>query len=141
MELSDKQFSFAYLKLLESITWKNKKTIAMEFYRNQLQTNNVEDVEIYLKWRIDLPVKVEQKKEDVVEVVHKFNKVNNTYKMEVEWIEVRNETLTPAQKFMEEMKKKADEALNKPIVTIPNNNIVKWVYVPPTDKYWFYEWD
>lgn len=65
--LSDVMRSIAYLDLCEQMTNKSRSTVRVEFSRNWISPSKVEDVEIYLRWRIEeLSQKREPKKEKEV---------------------------------------------------------------------------
>ncbi len=72
IRLGERQKSVIYLDLCEEMTGKSRKTIIMEFQRNGLKTNDVKDVEIYLRWRVDeIPEKKKEEKEEKKEKVTK----------------------------------------------------------------------
>lgn len=69
IELWIKQLSKAYLNLCEAMTWKKRSTIVVEFSRNKLDPSNAEDVEIYLRGRIEWLI--EKKIETIKPVITK----------------------------------------------------------------------
>lgn len=117
MVFSDKQLSFIYLNLCERMTGKSRGAIMKEYQRNRLSTWCEEDLEIYLRNRIaELPQKIVEKEEPKI---------------------IEKPKVTNGQALMAEiMKKVADKPAP---ITQPTSTTVKGVYVPPTDKYGFYE--
>lgn len=109
MKLSEKQKAMLYLDLCEEMTGKKRKTIVTEFIRNRLEPSRIEDIEIYLRDRIEWLV---EKKE-----------------------RVETPKITNAQKIMAEIMKKTKDAGK----IVPTQRMIPWVYTPPTDKFGFYE--
>lgn len=53
MVFSDKQLSFLYLNFCERMTWKSRGAIMKEYQRNWLRTYSEEDLEIYIRDRVE----------------------------------------------------------------------------------------
>ena len=119
------------LNLLEVLIWKKRKTIRNEFSLRKWDVTKYDDVVKYIK------TKYENKSVDE-EVT-----MDELVEMEKQEIWLASEQmwpkLTPAQQFMVDIERKANEklAIKKEVVETPT--IINGVYAPKTDKYWFFE--